>query len=222
MPNGRMLTSRTDLYQHRLDLPSSSASTASTEALEPSSGPLPSFTTLHLPLSSFVLTNSGHTAERQMEMLSSRVRTIGFSLLGGGRGEEGMPIVNNQPSPAAIAEMRRRAQAGFGAGGGSESPDPIVEQMLAQDGIVLNKSQSISPAARARASGYHRVNEDAPSSGLGMIEDDPEQADATLLRPREEVAVKVTPFSEGYYELCVRSIQAVNFAEDEGAESADM
>ena len=157
-----------------------------------------------------------------MEMLYSRVRTIGFSLLGGGRGEEGMPIVNNQPSPAAIAEMRRRAQAGFGAGGGSEAPDPIVEQMLAQDGIVLNKTRSISPAARARASGYHRVGEDAPSSGLGTVEDEPEQADATLLRAREEVGVKVTPFSEGYYELCVKSIQAVNFAEDEGAESADM
>ena len=157
-----------------------------------------------------------------MEMLYTRVRTIGFSLLGGGRGEEGMPIVNTQPSPAAIAEMRRRAGAGWGAGGGSEEPDPIVEQMLAEDGVVLGKSQSTSPAARARASSYHRVGEDAPSSGLGTVEAEPEQADETLLRPREEVGVKVTPFSEGYYELSVRSVQAVNFGEDEGAESADL
>lgn len=44
---------------------------------------------LKIPLSSFVLTDSGEIVETQMEILRERVRTIGISLLGGKSGVEG-------------------------------------------------------------------------------------------------------------------------------------
>jgi NADH dehydrogenase [ubiquinone] 1 alpha subcomplex assembly factor 1 len=44
---------------------------------------------LKIPLSSFVLTNSGEIVETRMEMLRERVRTVGISLLGGKSGVEG-------------------------------------------------------------------------------------------------------------------------------------
>jgi len=44
---------------------------------------------VYIPLSSFVLTDSGEIVETQMEILRERVRTIGISLLGGKSGVEG-------------------------------------------------------------------------------------------------------------------------------------
>lgn len=44
---------------------------------------------LKIPLSSFVLTNSGEIVDTQMEMRRSHIRTIGISLLGGKSGIEG-------------------------------------------------------------------------------------------------------------------------------------
>jgi NADH dehydrogenase [ubiquinone] 1 alpha subcomplex assembly factor 1 len=223
----QQLTDRTDLFQYRLEIPPSPASTLSTAPLDVHAGPPPEFVTLHLPLSSFVLTNSGHTSEKQMEMLYSRIRTVGFSLLGGGRGEEGLPMPVKKFTAEEIAEKRRLAGAGFGKGGGHEDPDPIVEEMLRQDGIDL-KAKKVDPV---RASGYHRVGESAGadvSRASEVGEDAPAPSASSgpsALRAREETAVKVTPWSEGYYELCIKSVEAVNYdamAEDEGPESADM
>lgn len=62
---------RSDLFQHRLPIPTNVSPT--------------SWITLNIPLSSFVLTNSGSLSETQIPMMTSRVRTVGLSLLGGGR-----------------------------------------------------------------------------------------------------------------------------------------
>lgn len=73
-----MLTLRSsDLFQHRLPLPSPSNTAAANK-----------WQTIHIPLSSFVLTNSGALSETQITMLKNKVRTVGFSILGSERVQE--------------------------------------------------------------------------------------------------------------------------------------
>ncbi|KAI5453834.1 hypothetical protein NCC49_005644 [Naganishia albida] len=67
---------RSDLFQHRLPLPSPSNTAAANK-----------WQTIHIPLSSFVLTNSGALSETQITMLKNKVRTVGFSILGSERGK---------------------------------------------------------------------------------------------------------------------------------------
>lgn len=161
-------------------------------------------------------------------MLYGKIRTIGFSLLGGGRGAEGISSVN-QASAAQIAEFRRRAQAGYGAGGGKEDPDPVVEEMLKADGYGSKQvgGGGVRAGDPARASGYHRVQDVSTGSEGAVVDQEAaeRQARTDRLSAREDGTVKVTPWSEGYYELCVRSVQAVVFdpmADEEGPESRDM
>lgn len=205
---------RTDLYQHRIELPPTSTSTLSTLALDPTSPPEPQFTTIHLPLSSFVLTNHGYTAVTQSELPVDKIRTIGFALLGGGRGEENIIPVSGTPTQAQITELRRRAGAGFGKGGGQEAPDHFVEAMLAEDGITV-KGVKADPV---RAAGYHRAGQ---TSSEEVYEDEEEvEVSERDERSSGQGSVKVTPWSEGYYELCIKSVEAVNYdpmAEDEGS-----
>ncbi|GAA5955366.1 hypothetical protein JCM21900_005789 [Sporobolomyces salmonicolor] len=62
---------RSDLFQHRLWLPVPASEDAPHE-----------WTDVLIPFSDFTLTNSGDLSAEQMEMLRSRVRTIGISVLG--------------------------------------------------------------------------------------------------------------------------------------------
>ncbi|EJT50907.1 hypothetical protein A1Q1_07880 [Trichosporon asahii var. asahii CBS 2479] len=136
---------RSDLFQHRLDLPSEYASKEPTP-MSPLKCTGLNFTTVHLPLDGFVLTNSGQTSEKQIKMMQNKIRTIGFALLGGGRSAE-------NEAPAALEAE-------------SEAPK--------------NK--------------YHKVGGGAPTSE-GMPTDHQ---------------------SEGYYELCIRKVDAVRWnTEDE-------
>lgn len=66
---------RSDLFQHRLWLPTPPTDEAPHE-----------WTNVLIPFSDFTLTNSGDLSEKQMEMLRSRVRTVGISVLGPGEG----------------------------------------------------------------------------------------------------------------------------------------
>ncbi|KAJ9091749.1 hypothetical protein QFC19_008959 [Naganishia cerealis] len=66
---------RSDLFQHRLPLPTSPSAANK-------------WHTLHIPLSSFVLTNSGALSETQIGMMKNKVRTVGFSILGSERVQE--------------------------------------------------------------------------------------------------------------------------------------
>ncbi|KAK4686323.1 NADH dehydrogenase [ubiquinone] 1 alpha subcomplex assembly factor 1, partial [Tremellales sp. Uapishka_1] len=165
---------RSDLFQHRLSLPQSSAP-SSPEPLDPLSPPLPTYTTLHLPLSSFVLTNSGQTSETQIPMMRSQIRTVGFGLLGGGRVDEGLPATST--SSVSGPEAGRIAAGGWGAPSLEDvEGDRELEELIASD----------SPST-----GYHRAGQAVSS--------------------REGDDTSVTQGSEGYFELCVRSVQAVRW-----------
>ena len=147
---------RTDLWQLRLDLPPSPASTPSTAALDPMSGPPPRWTTLHIPLSGFVLTNCGATSKTQFSLMSEAVRSVGFSLLGGGRDNEGLPV------------------------GGP---------------------------------GRHQAASDVLRADSNTLLSDEKRTDAQPgeMPPTGKEGITVTPWSEGYYELCVKSVEAVNY-----------
>jgi hypothetical protein len=75
--NSADVFSRSDLFQHRLPLPSPNNLAAVNK-----------WQTVHIPLSSFVLTNSGALSETQITMLKSKVRTVGLSILGSERVQE--------------------------------------------------------------------------------------------------------------------------------------
>jgi NADH dehydrogenase [ubiquinone] 1 alpha subcomplex assembly factor 1 len=65
------LTVRSDLFQHRLWLPN------------PATDDAPhAWTDVLIPFSDFTLTNSGDLSEQQIEMMRTKVRTIGISVLG--------------------------------------------------------------------------------------------------------------------------------------------
>ncbi|KAL8279554.1 hypothetical protein RQP46_008116 [Phenoliferia psychrophenolica] len=80
---------RSDLFQHRLWLPptptspSPSPSSPSSTPSTPESDQHPhQWTSILIPLADFTLTNSGDLSEVQIEMLRSRIRTVGISVLG--------------------------------------------------------------------------------------------------------------------------------------------
>lgn len=75
--NDAYASPRSDLFQHRLPLPSPNNLAAANK-----------WQTVHIPLSSFVLTNSGALSETQITMLKSKVRTVGLSILGSERVQE--------------------------------------------------------------------------------------------------------------------------------------
>lgn len=62
---------RSDLFQHRLWLPTPPSADAPHE-----------WTDLVIPFTDFTLTNSGDLSELQIEMLRTKVRTVGISVLG--------------------------------------------------------------------------------------------------------------------------------------------
>ncbi|GMK54950.1 hypothetical protein CspeluHIS016_0200060 [Cutaneotrichosporon spelunceum] len=189
---------RSDLFQHRLDLPSTYATS------DPRPLPLATglhFTTLHLPLSNFVLTNSGLASETQVEMMRQKVRTVGFALLGGGR--------QTAPSDAKIRAAQRghrTAAGGWGAAAPHEELDAEMADLVVSD---LGDARYVrpAPAARAAAGGYHRVGE---AASFGEV-DAAEAAEAGV----EDIG------EAGYYELCIQSVEAVRLdpeSEVEGEE----
>lgn len=72
---------QSDLFQHRLWLPNPSSPEAPHE-----------FTDILIPFSDFTLTNSGDLSEIQIEMLRSRIRTVGVSVLGPKIGRYVLPL----------------------------------------------------------------------------------------------------------------------------------
>ncbi|GAA5866297.1 hypothetical protein JCM1840_004074 [Sporobolomyces johnsonii] len=85
---------RSDLFQHRLWLPAPASDDAPHE-----------WTDVLIPFSDFTLTNSGDLSAQQMEMLRSKVRTIGISVLGPKEGRyelgiESIDAVSLDPSRA--------------------------------------------------------------------------------------------------------------------------
>ncbi|BEJ16594.1 hypothetical protein CspHIS471_0511990 [Cutaneotrichosporon sp. HIS471] len=188
---------RSDLFQHRLDLPSTYATN------DPRPVPLATglkFVTLHLPLSNFVLTNSGLASETQVEMMRQKVRTVGFALLGGGR--------QTAPSDAKIREAQRGhrvAAGGWGTASPSEEIDQEMAELLASD---LGDASHVRKRTTSggRAGGYHRVGESAEA-----FLDEAERAEAGI----EDVG------EAGYYELCIQSVEAVRLDPEGEVEESD-
>ena len=169
------------------------------------------FHTVHLPLSSFLLTNSGKTSSTQLPMMRERVRTIGISLLGGGRSTEDSPIpatgaaaVGSAAGASAFAEAQRLAAGGWKGGerGQAVELDDEMEALLRSDlpaGAELPGRRQAQAGAGA-GGGYHRVG----SASVPASEDRPV--------PPPPVQDRAGGADEqGYYELAIKSVEAVRW-----------
>lgn len=140
-----------------------------------------------------MLTNSGQTASTQVGMMRQRVRTVGFALLGGGRTD------TTSPSVAAAAEVeanRRAAAGGWGVPGDNEALDPELEALMASD-RPAGATRKFFP--RSTAGGYHRVGATA-TPAEEAVEEEEEEGELPHLGPQT-----------GYYELALRSVEAVRY-----------
>ncbi|RSH85210.1 hypothetical protein EHS25_005017 [Saitozyma podzolica] len=146
-------------------------------AFRPTPHPPPIFETLHIPFAAFVLTNSGVPATKQIPMMSEKIRTLGFALLGGGRQE-------NTPPPGVIGEDKKRAGAGVGKA--RESEDAAHERP-----IDIESLQGATLQAKELSDLHKSADEIAAGAGGG----------------------------EGYFELCIKSVEAVRWKPE--AEDAD-
>lgn len=183
---------RSDLFQHRLDIPPSSASSSSRIPLDLASAPAPAFSTLHLPLSSFVLTNSGQTSSSQIPMLRSKIRTLGFALLGNNRTDDG-----SAPPTTAEDEAKRIGAGGWGRDKGDVHVDQELEELIRSD----HPAPGETPAPARPASKYHTLGSTPPARPAAQGEDIGTAAGT------EAVGME----SEGYFELCIKSVEAVNW-----------
>jgi NADH dehydrogenase [ubiquinone] 1 alpha subcomplex assembly factor 1 len=189
---------RSDLFQHRLDIPSSSASTTSRIPLDLTSSPAPTFSTLHLPLSSFVLTNSGQPAQEQIPMLRSKIRTIGFALIGNNRTDDG-----SVPPGVAEEQAKRAGAGGWGRGKGEVEVDSELEELMRSDQPSTPAAAPPRPSSPARPPGskYHTLNARPEVDEFDLEEE-----------TTEEGALETVQMdSEGYYELCIKSVEAVRW-----------
>jgi len=130
-------------------------------------------------------------------MMRNKVRTIGFGLLGGGRGEEEIPSSPSESSLSETGEMEgeraareRMVAGGWGRPEASEM-DVELEELIRSD----NESVVDRPGARSIGGGkYHQVGtppvrvSTSVEGGTGVVEG-----------------------SEGYYELCIKSVEAVKW-----------
>ncbi|ORY86629.1 complex I intermediate-associated protein 30-domain-containing protein [Leucosporidium creatinivorum] len=88
---------RSDLFQHRLWLPTPISDSAPHE-----------WTNVLIPFSDFTLTNSGDLSEKQMEMLRTRVRTVGISVLGPREGRYELGIESIDAVSLDSEDVRRQ------------------------------------------------------------------------------------------------------------------
>ena len=129
---------RSDLFQHRLPL-SPSQLTAGKGYNQ--------WQTVHVPLNAFVLTNSGALSDTQIPMMKNKIRTVGFSILGGGREPGGQ---------AASLDGGRR-----GSYPGVESEVDMVEDDLTpqaketRDQPDLRPSTGLRPGEDVSEEGQH-------------------------------------------------------------------
>lgn len=154
-------------------------------------------------------------------MMRERVRTIGISLLGGGRSTEDSPISSTSASSAgagvgsaagasAFAEAQRLAAGGWKGGKGAQGEvelDSEMEALLRSDlpagaELPLPRSGAAGQqgAVGGAGGGYHRVGSSA------MPESEAPVASAI---PQSELAGEQE--QEGYYELSIRSVEAVRW-----------
>ncbi|KAK8850436.1 hypothetical protein IAR55_004354 [Kwoniella newhampshirensis] len=221
---------KSDVFQHRLELPPSPLSTSSKLPLDPSSPPAPSFTTLHLPLSSFVLIKKGHIAPSPIPMPRTNVRTVGFALLGRDRDD----VASTAMDASANKSLLRIG--GWGKAGTSTEEvenDPELKQLLEEDNLLVaeptptssSPSSSMSragPSVRRTSAtgGYHRVGNGASTVAASPA---PTAVKVPSIPGESAGNVVATDDREGYYELCIKSVEAVKWdAEMDGSEEAEV
>ncbi|SCV70176.1 BQ2448_1570 [Microbotryum intermedium] len=98
---------RSDLFQHRLWLPSPSSPEAPHEWCD-----------VLIPFDDFALTNSGDMSELQIEMYRAKVRTVGISVLGPrqGRYELGIESIDAVSLDEAQADLARKENSSASLG----------------------------------------------------------------------------------------------------------
>ncbi|AAW41242.1 hypothetical protein CNBA7280 [Cryptococcus deneoformans B-3501A] len=194
---------RTDIFQHRLELAPSPLSTSSTQPLDPLTPPLPHFTTLHLPLSSFVLIKKGHVSPSPVTMSRSQIRTVGFALLGRDRDDVASPF----PTATGKKGIADVTIGGWGRGSVDEAEgDSELKAMLEEDRLLgpdANAGSSMSGKTQP-GGGYHRKSVAQPGHVAAAA-----PSPTPLAGAGEEAAVGEV--KEGYYELCVKSVEAVKW-----------
>lgn len=142
-------------------------------------------------------------------MLRAKIRTLGFALLGNNRTDDGAA-----PPNAAEDEAARIGAGGWGRGQGNVEVDSELEELIKSDHpSAPSERPSPSPARPSPgASKYHTVGSSTKSS---TAYDTPSPAEET-----GNGVDTIGPDSEGYYELCIKSVEAVNWdPELEGPDS---
>ncbi|WVQ95560.1 hypothetical protein IAU59_002657 [Kwoniella sp. CBS 9459] len=242
---------RSDVFQHRLEIPPSASSTSSKLPLDPlaTSSPPIEFTTLYLPLSSFVLIKKGLIAASPIPLPRSDIRTVGFALLGRDRGDDGPLEATASSAGAGLTSAGEGYTPGQGLkslgmrlGGWGKTTaeeakdDPELRALLEEDarasatsngpsvvgegvepGLARSEVSSLPRPPRpssANTSGYHRVGSAAGSgvrgAGAGATQGTPATATSTTASSAPTTSV-LGDEREGYYELCIKSVEAVKW-----------
>ncbi|WVN89663.1 uncharacterized protein L203_104893 [Cryptococcus depauperatus CBS 7841] len=185
---------KTDIFQHRLEIPPSSFSTASPQSLDPLTPPLPIFSTLYLPLSSFVLIQRGQVSSLPVPMPKNQVRTVGFALLG--RDRDDNPTA---PAPAAHGPgIGGITMGGWGKASLEAEYNPELKRMLEEDQILGSEATagtSMSEPVPSTSGKYHRAGKAPPTAATDAV-----QTEAVGLGDKE-----------GYYELCLKRVEAIRW-----------
>ncbi|WWC65143.1 uncharacterized protein I303_107757 [Kwoniella dejecticola CBS 10117] len=210
---------KSDVFQHRLELPPSPNSTSSKVPLDPFTfhATPQSLSTLYLPLSSFVLIKKGVISPSPIPLDKSAIRTIGFALLGRDRGDDGP----SGSSPLTSGANGSKGLLGnFNLGGWGKTPLSKEEIESDHDLKSLIEEDSPSPAPAQEptrrapsaspnsAGGYHRV-------GATQAATPKDATDATNVPSETGLNGKAQgqgqEDKEGYFELCIKSVEAVKW-----------
>lgn len=142
-------------------------------------------------------------------MLRTKIRTVGFALLGGGRTDD----KSSAPPPLAMSEeLKRLGAGGWGKSGGEVQLDKELEDLMASDEQAATPAGgyggSVSRPVPAAGGGGSAVN----AGGRGKYH---RVGTATETQPitdtDEAEPVGAAEEAEGYYELCVKSVEAVKW-----------
>ncbi|KAK6906752.1 hypothetical protein L486_04523 [Kwoniella mangroviensis CBS 10435] len=194
---------KSDVFQHRLELPPTPSSSSSKIPLDPFAFPSQptSFSTLYLPLSSFVLIKKGVISHSPIPMPKSSIRTIGFALLGRDRGDDG-PSAPTQSQQGLLKSFRL---GGWGKSDASEVEDDKELKALLEEDQPPTSAQAQTQIPRrstgSPTTGYHRV-------GGGTTEKTPA---STARNGGIDEVTSGQEEREGYFELCVKSVEAVRW-----------
>lgn len=140
--------------------------------------------------------------------MRSKVRTIGFGLLGGGRGEEEIPsasIPNGNGEMEGEKAARERMVAGGWGRPEAEEMDVELEQLIRSDSVIDRSAKGTEGVVERPLVGggkYHQVG--TPSITVSGLEG-----------PGTSAGAGVVEGSEGYYELCIKSVEAVRWDPEE-------